>query len=154
MNRSWRGAVLLIPSALLLVACDNAKPITLNDNQKEYFGVWEHSSSGPNNITHDGMLLVFHSDSTVSYKRCTTRLNGHRYTAMPDMSIKQLTDTQLIVFKNLWVFDFDTEFEVNRVPYVENNETYMKIDGVTLRRLKDHEQSSHASWKCDSDDDK
>src|SRR5512134_515916 len=60
--------------ALVLVGCDPAPPVVLAASQKDYFGSWEHvSSEYGNNIVSDNMLLIFHPDSTVSYKRCINR---------------------------------------------------------------------------------
>src|SRR5262245_44422997 len=88
--------VLLLSLALLLVACgDNSPPVVLKDAQADYFGSWEHvGSEYGNDIVSDNMLLVFHPDSTVSYKRCINRMNGHTYTSFPDAHIRSLTDKQ------------------------------------------------------------
>jgi hypothetical protein len=87
--------------ALVLVGCGNVPPMVLAASQKDYFGSWEHvSNEYGNNIVGDNMLLIFHPDSTVSYKRCINRMNGYSYTQLPDSRLEKLTDRQLAFSAN------------------------------------------------------
>ena len=60
------------------------------------------SSEYGNNIVSDNMLLIFHPDSTVSYKRCINRMNGYSYTQLPGSRLEELTDHQLAISAGLW----------------------------------------------------
>ncbi|HKE96394.1 MAG TPA: hypothetical protein VKB34_18950 [Povalibacter sp.] len=148
--------VLLLSLALLLVACgDNSPPVVLKDAQADYFGSWEHvGSEYGNDIVSDNMLLVFHPDSTVSYKRCINRMNGHTYTSFPDARIRSLTDKQLVITAGIWFLHFTRTLPINRAPYVDGGESYLEVDGLKLRKLRAGESSTHSTWKCDSDDDR
>ena len=138
--------------ASLLVACGNDTPsIKLTGPQTVYFGTWEHAGSEyGNNVESDNMLLVFHEDSKVSYKRCINHLNSHNYTSLGDMEIKKLTDTELVIRGSILFIHITRDLQIGRRPYVEGDESYFELDGLKLRKLKNGESSTHDSWKCDS----
>jgi hypothetical protein len=144
---------LLLASALLIAACSNdVPPVVLAGAQADYFGSWEHvGSEYGNNIESDNMLLVFHPDSTVSYKRCIKRMTGHNYTTLPGADIKSLTDRQLVISGGIWFINFTRELPINKPPHAEGEESYLEVDGLKLRKLKSGESSTHETWKCDSD---
>jgi hypothetical protein len=111
------------------------------------------SSEYGNNIVSDNMLLIFHPDSTVSYKRCINRVNGYSYTQLPGSRLEELTDRQLAISAGLWKLRWTKELEINHPPYASGDQIYLEVDGVRLRKLKGGESSSHETWKCTSDDD-
>jgi hypothetical protein len=138
--------------AFLLVACsDSTPPVTLAGAQTAYFGTWEHTGSEyGNNVVSDNMLLIFHPDSTVSYKRCINRMNGHNYTSLPDAKIINLTDNRLAIRGGFWIINFTRDFPIT-APYVVGDDTFFNADGLKLRKLKSGESSTHESWKCDDE---
>jgi hypothetical protein len=150
------SAPALLLTSVLLVACsDSAPPVVLTSAQADYFGSWEHASSEyGNNIVSDNMLLVFHPDSSVSYKRCINRMNGHSYTSLSEAHIKSLTDREVVISGGIWIIQFTRELPINKPPHVEGDESYLEVDGLKLRKLKAGESSTHETWKCDSDEDK
>jgi hypothetical protein len=148
-----RTALALIPVFLLVACSDNTPPVTLTGAQTAYFGTWEHAGSEyGNNVVSDNMLLIFHPDSTVSYKRCINRMNGHSYTSLPDAKITMLTDNRLVIHGGFWIINFTRDLPIS-APYVEGDDTYFNADGLKLRRLKPGESSTHESWKCDDKKD-
>jgi hypothetical protein len=149
-----RTTLALIPAFLLVACSDNTPPIQLTDAQSAFFGTWEHAASEyGNNVVSDNMLLIFHPDSTVSYKRCINRMNGHNYTSLPDAKITTLTDNRLAIRGGFWIINFTRDFPI-KPPYVEGDDTFLDADGLKLRKLKPGESSTHESWKCDGDKDK
>jgi hypothetical protein len=149
-----RTTLALIPAFLLVACSDNTPPIKLTDAQSAFFGTWEHAASEyGNNVVSDNMLLIFHPDSTVSYKRCINRMNGHNYTSLPDAKITTLTDNRLAIRGGFWIINFTRDFPI-KPPYVEGDDTFLDADGLKLRKLKPGESSTHESWKCDGDKDK
>ena len=139
--------------AFTIVGCDTPPPTVLDASQADYFGTWEHvSNEYGNNIVSDNMLLVFHPDSTVSYKRCINRMNGYSYTQLPGSRLEKLTDRELAVSTGIWKLRWTIELAIDRAPYTSDDEMYLEVDGVKLRKLKYGESSSHETWKCDSDD--
>jgi hypothetical protein len=147
-------ALLLVPLLLVTACSDNTPAIKLTGAQSGYFGSWEHTGSEyGNNIVSDNMLLVFHPDSTVSYKRCINRMNGHSYTSLPGARIVGLTDRLLSFRGGIWFIQFTRELPINKPPTVEGEETFLEVDGLKLRKLKSGESSTHDTWKCDSDKD-
>ena len=149
------AALLLIPSFLIAACSEKPPPVVLTGAQTDYFGTWEHASSEyGNNVVSDNMLLVFHQDSSVSYKRCINRMNGHNYTSLPEAEIRSLTDKQLVISGGMWIIRFTRELPINKPPHVEGEESYVEVDGLKLRKLKAGESSTHETWKCDSDKDK
>ena len=149
-------SLLMLSSALLLAACGKSTPpVVLSAAQSDYFGSWEHvGSEYGNNIETDNMLLVFHKDSTVSYKRCITHMNGHNYVSLPDAEIRSFTDKQIVISGGIWFIHITRELPINKPPYVEGGDSYLELDGLKLRKLRPGEPSTHESWKCDSDKDK
>ncbi len=129
--------------------------MTLSGAQADYFGSWEHvGSEYGNHIESDNMLLVFHQNSTVSYKRCINHMTGYSYTTLPDAEISSLTDKDLVIRGGVWIIHITRELPINRPPHVEAGESYLEVDGLKLRKLKPGEASTQDSWKCDSDKDK
>ena len=140
--------------ALVLVGCDTAPPVVLVASQKDYFGSWEHvSSEYGNNIVSDNMLLIFHPDSTVSYKRCINRMNGYSYTQLPGSRLEELTDHQLAISAGLWILRWTKKLRIDRPPYLSGDQMFLEVDGLKLRKLQYGESSTHETWKCASDDD-
>lgn len=148
-------SILLLLFVTTFVSCgSNAPPVLLNESQGDYFGNWEHvGSEYGNNIVSDNMLLLIHPDSSVSYKRCINRMNGHHYTQLGEAKIESLSDKQLVISGGIWKLRISEELDIQRPPYVEGDDMFLNIEGLTLRKLKDGEASTHESWKC-SDDDK
>lgn len=138
---------------LLLGGCaDDPAPVAQVQELKPYHGTWEHSGSEyGNHVISDNMLLVFHPDNTVSYKRCINRMNGHTYIKLPDASIKHLSDELLVVSVGWWVLSWSEKLPIARAPYADGNDWYFEVDGLKLRKLRLGERSSHETWKCDSD---
>jgi hypothetical protein len=149
------ATALLMTSVFLIASCsESTPPVVLNDAHSAWFGTWEHvGSEYGNNVVSDNMLLVFHPDSTVSYKRCIDRMNGHNYTTLPDAQIKSLSDKQLVVSGGFWIIRITRELPINKPPYVEGGESFLEVDGLKLRKLKAGETSTHESWKCSKDKD-
>jgi hypothetical protein len=148
-----KSALIPLPVlVLMLSACGDAPPVTLNASQRAYFGSWEHvGSEYGNNIVSDNMLLIFHPDSSVSYKRCINRMNGYSYTSLPGSRLEGLSDRQLAISAGVWKLRWTKELRIDRAPYIDGDEMYLDVDGLKLRRLKDGESSTHEAWKCDSD---
>ena len=146
-------ALRLLPALILLLAgCGDAPHVTLKASQRDYFGSWEHvGSEYGNNIVSDNMLLIFHPDSTVSYKRCINRMNGYSYTSLPDSRLEGLTDQQLAISAGVWKLRWTKELRIDRAPYADGDEMFVQVDGLKLRRLKAGESSTHETWKCDSE---
>ena len=139
--------------ASLLVACsDDAPPVKLTGAQADYFGTWEHvGSEYGNNVDSDNMLLVFHQDSKVSYKRCINHVSSHNYTTLGEAEIKSFTDDELVIRGGIAFIHISRELPINKRPYVEGDERYLEVDGLKLRKLKNGESSTHESWKCNSE---
>jgi hypothetical protein len=151
-----KESILLCLLFATLAACgSNAPPVLLTTDQHDYFGSWEHMGSEyGNSIVSDNMLLIFHPDSTVSYKRCINRMNGRRYTQLPGAKIESLSSQTLVISSGFWKLRWTEKLTINRPPYVEGVDMFLDIDGLKLRKLKDGESSAHESWKCSSEDDK
>ena len=147
-------AVLSLPLlSLALVGCDAAPPVVLDASQNAYFGSWEHvSSEYGNDIVSDNMLLIFHPDSSVSYKRCINRMNGYSYTTLPDSRLEELTDRQLVISGGVWILRLTKELPIDRAPYASGDQMFVEVDGLRLRKLKDGESSTHETWKCESEE--
>ena len=136
-----------------LTGCSKEPPIVLSRAQSAWFGSWEHvSSEYGNNIVSDNMLLVVHPDSTVSYKRCVNRMNGHSYTALPNATIRRLDGEMLAIRAQVFVFRWTQELHISRAPYMEGEDAFLEIEGVKLRRLREGESSTHDTWKCGDED--
>jgi hypothetical protein len=150
-----KATALTLGCTLFLAGCGSSDPpVVLSGSQSDYFGSWEHAGSEyGNNIVTDNMLLIVHPDSTVSYKRCINRANGHSYTSFGEATIKRLTDKELVISAGLWKLRWTKTFPINRTPYVEADDRYLEVDGQKLRRLKVGEPSTHESWKCSADED-
>ena len=134
---------------LSIIACSKEEPIRIPEDKSEFFGVWIYKSDEyDNNIKKDNMLLAFYKDSTVSYKRCIKRMNGHKSTIVPEAKLIKLTDKELVIKANLVFMSINLDFEIEKLPYQENNEWFMKVDGALLRRLHKGEKTDHASWEC------
>jgi hypothetical protein len=145
---------LLLAMGALLAGCDGAPPVVLNASQSNYFGSWEHvGNEYGNNIVSDNMLLIFHPDSTVSYKRCVNRMNGYSYTKLPEATIKSLADNHLLISAGVWKLRWTKDLRIDRAPYVDGDESYLEIDGLKLRRLRAGESSTHETWKCSDEED-
>jgi len=137
--------LLLVVSAM---ACSQEKPIQIPKEKSDLFGVWIYKSDEyGNNVKIDNMLLAFYKDSTVSYKRCTKSINSHKNTVVPEAKLIKLTDKELVI-KVSFVLSFNLDFEIEALPYQENNLWFMKVDGVLLRKLRPGEKSDHDSWDC------
>jgi hypothetical protein len=149
-------ALLLFLLFAAIAGCGNdAPPVRLSDDQRDYFGSWEHvGSEYGNNIVSDNMLLIFHPDSTVSYKRCINRMNGRRYMQLPDAKIESLSSQYLVISGGIWKLRWTENLQIHRPPYVEGADMFLDIEGLKLRKLRDGEASTHESWKCSLDDEK
>jgi hypothetical protein len=133
-----------------LFGCGKSDPaITIPADKADYFGVWEYKyNEFGNNIKSDNMLLVFYKDSSVSYKRCINRLNGHKSTTVPEAVITKLTDTELVISANIIITSLDISFVIEQPPYLDEGVWKMKVDGALLKKLSPGEQSDHETWKC------
>jgi hypothetical protein len=140
--------LLFVLFALLFVACSKEEPIQIPEEKSEFFGVWIYKDDAyGNNVRKDNMLLAFYQDSTVSYKRCIKRMNGHKNTVVPDARIIKLTDKELVINVK-FLLSINLDFDIQTLPYQENNDWFMKVDGVLLRKLKPGEKSDHDLWEC------
>ena len=137
---------------LFLLSCSQEEPILIPKEKSDLFGVWVYKyNEYGNNVKIDNMLLAFHSDSTVSYKRCIQRMSGHKTTSVPEARIIKLTDKELVIKVNLFIFRMRLNFNIEQLPYKEKDDWYMKVDGVLLRKLRPGEKSDHDSWACGDD---
>ena len=141
--------VIYILIFLLLSSCSSDEPIKIPDDKSYYFGVWEYKSEEyGKNVKTDKMLLAFHRDSTVSYKRCIKTLGGHNNSTVSEATIVKLTDKELVINANLIIIGWNLEFAIEKPPYQEEGEWMMKVDGALLRKLKPGEKSDHETWDC------
>lgn len=140
--------------ALLLCGCEaGVEPIRL-DPDSDMFGAWEYQfDEFGNGVTTDQFLLIFHQDSTVDYKRCKNHVGGYSYTKMPNASILEVNPHRIRIGVDLFLITLDKELDFEKFPYEENGDTFMKVDGARLRRLRPGQSSDHESWKCSSDDE-
>ena len=144
--------VIILLSALTVLACTQESPITIPKEKSDFYGVWIYKSNEyGNDVKIDNMLLAFHADSTVSYKRCIKRMNSHKNTSVPEAKLIKLTDKELVIKANLILMRMNLDFAIEKLPYLENNNWYMKVDGALLRKLKPGEKSDHHLWDCGDD---
>lgn len=133
---------------LTCMACSRKEPIQIPKEKEEFFGVWVYKNNEyGSDVKKDNMLLAFYKDSTVSYKRCIKRMNGHKNTIVPDAKIVKLTDKELVINVNFFL-SINLDFKIETLPYQDNNDWFMKVDGALLRKLKPGEKSDHDSWDC------
>ncbi|GEM_PF-6313611 len=143
--------LLAVALALFLTGCDPKPVVVLDGDRRAYFGVWEHTGSEyGNGVNSDNLLLIFHPDSSVSYKRCINRLNGYHYVTLPDASITRLTDKELVISRGLWIFNWSETLPLGGTPLAAGDQWYLQVDGLKLRKLKSGEPSTHEAWKCES----
>jgi hypothetical protein len=147
--------VFFLSLLLALFACDKTPaPITLAQDSA-LFGTWEYQfDEFQNGVTTDQFLLVIHMDSTIDYKRCKNRVNGHSYAILPASTILKFEQNKLLIGPQWFFSIFDEELVIEKFPFAEKNDTFMVVNQAKLRKLKPGEISNHESWKCSDDDDK
>lgn len=149
--RALKRFLILLP-LFSIIACSQEQPILIPEDKAELFGVWIYKNDEyGNNVKIDNMLLAFHKDSSVSYKRCIKRMNGHKNTSVPEAKIIKLTDQELVIKVSFVFFRIRLNFDIDQLPYKENDDWYMKVDGALLRRLRPGEKSDHETWDCGKD---
>lgn len=141
--------IFILLSLVSFVACSQEQPIQIPEDKSEFFGVWVYKNNEyGNDVRIDNMLLVFHSNSTVSYKRCIKRMNGHKNTIVPEAKLIKLTDKEIVIRANIILMKIKLNFDIEKPPYHDNDNWHMKVDGALLRKLKPGESSNHESWDC------
>ncbi len=115
-------------------------------------GVWEYQGSDPDRgISRNEMRLVFHPDSTVSYKHCIDRNNGYSYTTLPKARIIELDNDRIVISQDVWFTDMKRKLQIKSWPFRKDGHWQMNINGLLLKKLNDDEKSAHRQWRCDTE---
>ncbi len=108
-----KKALLFLGIVLVLTSCDEFKAKPVPEKYASLIGTWEGS----------GIDLVITADGGISYKKISG--SGSSEMTAP---IKEMTDDHILI-KVLFIRQ---ELKINKLPYSENNQKKVRIDGNVL----------------------
>jgi predicted small lipoprotein YifL len=146
--------IIFILICFVLAGCGKGDPIELPVAHHDMYGVWEKTETKDNGLSIHNMLLVFHSDSTVTYVRCMKKIGRRSSQSLPGLNLIRFAGNEFDIQIAWGVFSWTEHFTVARFPYQENGQTYLDVNGVKLRKLLPNETSDYANWPCNDDKSK
>ncbi len=148
--RSYTFALYSIISFVFLTlsGCGTSDPISLPPEHHDMYGVWQKTETKDNGLIVNNALLVLHDDDTVTYVSCFKKPGYLSSTSMPGLSLIRFEGNAFDAQIGWFIFSWTEHFSVERFPYQEQDQTYLVVNGIKLRKLLQTETSDYANWPC------
>lgn len=138
-------------ACLVLSGCGTNDPISLPPEHHDMYGVWQKTETKDNGLIVNNALLVFHDDDTVTYVSCFKKPGYQSSTSMPGLNLIRFNGKEFDAQIGWFIFSWTEHFSVERFPYQEQDQTYLVVNGIKLRKLLRNETSDYANWPCNDD---
>ena len=153
----------LLIVVFILTGCSDATPIKFTKQQKVYLGIWllHFEDITENTVRIDNMLLSIKPDGRAMFLECessekssgNSKSSSSSSSKFPDAVVTQITDKTITIVQEVAGFGFSKDLDIDKSPYLENDNWYLNIEGKKLLKVTDSSSYRKANWDCGKKDD-